>query len=184
MDADVKGGAIFYSEDQLLLFGGEPEDLDTRSAYPGKAQISRLQLKDNKGFEMTSLSNDGKDVNRFVTKGAYTSVPGEKLGFLFGGLRNKDWEEIRTTGRVPYYAIEYSDRLIKVDMNEYRDESWSYETIPKDVSQRYDASLTWVPRGEKGSLVLIGGAVDGLYMSTYMSAAINITKEDTAAAVS
>jgi hypothetical protein len=65
------------------------------------------------------------------------------------------------------------------------EEKWANETVSeKVVKPRYDASLTWIPRGAKGSLVLIGGVKDGLYMKMQISLMGKITKDVAEKAVS
>jgi hypothetical protein len=85
LNTDVWGGALFATEDQLLLYGGEPEDNDYTS-YPSRTQISRFDLK-KRSFEIITLPGDGKNLNRMVSRGAYANVPSEKMGFIYGGLR-------------------------------------------------------------------------------------------------
>ena len=103
------------------------------------------------GFYQGSLP-DG--VTRYITNGAGVSAPSENLGFYFSGMRSPTWGPI-------YYedssANMTANTLIEVDMSTMRDEKWTNHTLPDNITPRANAGLVWIPVGEQGVLVAIGG---------------------------
>lgn len=57
----------------------------------------------------------------------------------------------------------YSRDLVSLDMSTQQQEVWKKETIGKNVPSRASPEVVWVPVGEKGILVVIGGVVDLVY---------------------
>lgn len=102
------------------------------------------------GFIQSTLP-DG--VTRYISNGAEVSIPSENLGFYFGGIRGANWGLTTEQTRDWYPA----DTLIGVDMSTMRDEQWSNNTLPADISPRAGAELVWIPVGGQGALVAIGG---------------------------
>lgn len=98
--------------------------------------------------------------NRYITNGAGVSVPSESLGFYFSGMRTA------SSGNISYEVdpVTFSDAptqlvnsLLKVDTSVYEASAWYNISLPDNVKARAEASLTWVPTGPKGILVVIGG---------------------------
>lgn len=54
-------------------------------------------------------------------------------------------------------AAVLSENLIVVDMSTMKDEVWKNITLPSKVRKRAFGELVWLPVGEKGTLVAIGG---------------------------
>ena len=103
------------------------------------------------GFYQGSVS-DG--VTRYITNGAGVSAPSENLGFYFSGMRSP------TLGPIYYddsSANVTANTLIEVDMSVMRSEKWTNTTLPDAIQPRANAELVWIPVGEKGVLVAIGG---------------------------
>ena len=103
------------------------------------------------GFYQGNLP-DG--VTRYITNGAGVSAPSENLGFYFSGMRSPTWGPI-------YYedssANVTANTLIEIDMSVMRSEKWTNSTLPDNIQPRANAELAWIPVGEKGVLVAIGG---------------------------
>lgn len=53
-----------------------------------------------------------------------------------------------------------SSRLISIDMSVMRSEKWTNDTLPSDITPRKSAELVWLPVGEQGMLVALGGALN------------------------
>ena len=58
---------------------------------------------------------------------------------------------------------ELSNTLVMVDMAEQQQEKWTNETLPSDIPARAGAELAFVPVGEEGILVAIGGVTDPVW---------------------
>jgi hypothetical protein len=97
------------------------------------------------------------NITRYITNGAGVSAPSENMGYYFSGMRAADWGPI-------YYddgtADTLASTLISVNMTVMRGETWANDTLPPSVPARANAELAWIPIGENGLLVAIGGVID------------------------
>lgn len=100
------------------------------------------------------LYSTGDEVTRYITNGAGVSAPSENLGFYFSGMHAKNYSEIRSAQQ--YQANETSDRLITVDMSDWRQPKFANDSI-EGATGRANAELVWLPVSEAGVLVAIGG---------------------------
>lgn len=94
--------------------------------------------------------------------GASVSVPSEKLAFYFSGLRNTDGSAF-TVNPDPE-NLEISNSLIKVDMSSPGEATWTEIPLPassvdEPAMGRADGQLVWIPVGEQGILLAIGGVI-------------------------
>lgn len=103
-----------------------------------------------------------KNTTRYIAYGAAANVPSENLAFYFSGLRSPTYGEIYyPTGAnsTATTASVVSDTLITLDMATQNEETWRNDTLPDGTSGRATAELVWVPVGEQGILVALGGVV-------------------------
>lgn len=97
------------------------------------------------------------NITRYVTNGAGVSAPSENMGYYFSGMRGADW------GPIYQYdgsANTLADTLISVNMTVMREETWSNSTLPPAIPPRANAELAWIPAGDNGVLVALGGVID------------------------
>ncbi len=96
---------------------------------------------------------------RYITGGAAVSVPSERLGFYFSGMRAPDWGPIWSNGTANTTAT----TLITADMTKMGNLNFTNSTVSDLVLGRAGAELVWVPISPKGVLVAIGGVVNPEY---------------------
>jgi hypothetical protein len=101
------------------------------------------------------------DITRYITAGAGVSSPSENLGFYISGLRAPNWAPIYENGS----ATNLSQHMIQVDMSEMRNPVFTNVSLPEFVPPRANGEAVWVPVGDKGVVVLIGGVrhLEALY---------------------
>lgn len=109
-------------------------------------------------WEPTAVTETtGDEVTRYITNGAGVSAPSENLGFYFSGMHGANYSEIRMSKL--YQANETSDRLITVDMSEWREPKFSNDSI-KGATGRASGELVWLPVSGSGALIAIGGVTN------------------------
>lgn len=158
-------GALLANDDEYFLFGGMLTITDTE-AEPAGNELLEWEGYDygvvkpafSPQFKTKDLSGN---VTRYIAYGGAANVPSENLAFYFSGLRGETWGEI-------YYpngnndsatAIDVSNTLVTLDMTTQQDEKWTNVTLPDYISGRASPELVWVPVGEQGILVALGGVV-------------------------
>ncbi|KAJ6065866.1 hypothetical protein N7444_001519 [Penicillium canescens] len=139
-----ESGAMFTNDDDLVLYGGlhRPTDSASTPGPQGMLGYRAFQKGTGKdawepGFFNITLDDS---LTRFVTNGAGASVPSEDLGFYFGGRRGENWGPIMQDDESANFT---ANTLISVNMTQ----------------QGGIIKLIWVPTGERGILVVIGGGV-------------------------
>lgn len=157
-------GALLANDDEYFLFGGMLTVSDTEAAPAGN-QVLEWEGYDygvvkpafSSKFRTEQLSGN---ITRYVAYGGAANVPSENLAFYFSGLHGKTWGEIYyPTGNDSTTAIEISNTLITLDMTTQQYETWTNVTLPDDIHGRASPELVWVPVGEQGILVALGGVV-------------------------
>jgi hypothetical protein len=79
------------------------------------------------------------------------------MGYYFSGMRAADWGPIFNDGES---ADTLANSFISVNMSVMREETWTNDTLPPSVPARANAEIAWIPAGENGVLVAIGGVID------------------------
>ena len=79
------------------------------------------------------------------------------MGYYFSGMRAADWGPILN---VAQSANTLANTLISVNMSVMREETWTNNSLPSFVPARANAEIAWIPAGERGVLVALGGVVD------------------------
>ncbi|KAK2751117.1 hypothetical protein FQN57_000192 [Myotisia sp. PD_48] len=176
-------GTMFYNNDVLMTYGCVEQP--TLLKYPnGNLQLTNIinsgLIPDNSdadpsandliayeafqygppktAFEPGSvLYSTGGQVSRYVTNGAGASVPSDKFGYYFGGMRRHDWGPIRFASS--HQANESTNKFITVDMSEWREPKFTNVTLPRNVPSRSGGELVWIPVSG-GALINIGGATN------------------------
>jgi hypothetical protein len=172
-------GTMFANKDEWITYGG----LVSRTAAFDAPPANAVEVYEEywygppgkqfiKGFIDENLPGN---ITRYVTSGAGVSVPSENMGFYFSGLKSQSSGEIfYTSSNTTTNADVLSNTLISVDMSLQRNESWTNDTLPSSVPGRAGAELIWIPVGEHGLLVAIGGVINPQYAEP--SQTINATQ--------
>lgn len=156
------GGALLANNDEFYLYGGATID-ETNFAPPEGDQVlgyMASQYGDNgqsfqAGFLNVKLP---EDVTRYVTYGGGVNVPSENKAWYFGGLRTESWGQIYDNyDNATYTPTNISNSFVKLDMTTQQQEEWSNVTLPRGIPSRAGPSVVWVPVGEQGILVVLGG---------------------------
>ncbi|KAJ6059916.1 hypothetical protein N7444_003555 [Penicillium canescens] len=156
-----ESGTMFTNDDDLVLYGGlhRPTESATTPGPHGLLGYRTFQestVKNDWEPGFFNITLDGS-LTRFVTNGAGASVPSEDLGFYFGGRRGENWGPIMLDDESANFT---ANTLISVNMTQQAEyHQWVNETLPDHIVSRADAELIWVPTGERGILVVIGGGV-------------------------
>ena len=162
-------GAMFTNDYQWVTYAGLPELTDSYSPQ-GSGAFAEDELYPSRsdetfqpGYALGQLSTG---ITRYVAYGAAASVASENLAYYFGGLRSASYGPI-------YYdpgpaneslnADQLSPTLIELDMNPLQLEAWNNYTLPDEIPSRASAEIPWLPYGERGILILIGGVIYPAY---------------------
>lgn len=161
-------GALLGNDDEFFLFGGMLTDtLVNRGTEPNDDAVLEY-IGYSYGVDKPAATGQftpqvlDNEVTRYIAYGGAANVPSENLAFYFSGLRNPTWGDIyypTNASSGPTTASVVSDTLITLDLATQNEETWSNATLPDDISGRATAELVWVPVGEQGILVALGGAV-------------------------
>ena len=160
-------GGMFANDYEWFTYGGL---IQVTAAFPTQAGniiagYQEYPYGPPKQFAASYVIKDLPDgVTRYITDGAAVSVPSENLGFYFGGLRAQDFGEIEQyPANETLNADVNSLTMIEVNMAVQGSEVWTNLTLPDSVPGRASAEIVWVPVGDQGILVAIGGVVDPAY---------------------
>ncbi|OBT66303.1 hypothetical protein VE03_04343 [Pseudogymnoascus sp. 23342-1-I1] len=161
-------GALLANDAEFLSYGGlllgsallsppGPQDSLGYEAY----NLGPADRKFSPGFIQKTITSG---VTRYVGFGSGVSVPSENRGFYFGGMQAKGRGEVyMVQGSATTDPTIYSNDLIDLDMSAQLEEVWSKHTIPATVPGRASPEVVWVPVGEKGVLVVVGGVVNPVF---------------------
>lgn len=166
-------GAALSNDAQVFLYGGLTEQSDTYPD-PGARDVSRYQGYPDDGEDPGFSAGFSEDelpdgVTRYVAYGAGVSAPSENKAWYFSGLRAPDKGAIhRRSFNEETIPTNVSDTLISVTFGEDAQSAarWENKTLPGSVRGRASASGVFVPVGEQGILVFVGGATHPDFAST------------------
>ncbi|TQW00846.1 Galactose oxidase/kelch, beta-propeller [Cordyceps javanica] len=157
-------GALLANDAEFFLYGGavfQANDLyDPPPAYDTLRYQAYPYGPDKPlwkpGFESRRLP-DG--TTRYIAYGGAASSPSENKAWYFSGLT--------TPSRGPFFwnvaaspdekASVPSNTLITLDMESQLSEKWTNSTLPDHIKARANPEVVWVPIGEQGILVVLGG---------------------------
>ncbi|EGY23744.1 kelch repeat protein [Verticillium dahliae VdLs.17] len=157
-------GAMFVNDAQLSLYGGlvkktdafpspRADDALTYQAY----QYGSVRDQFEPGFVSNTLPGG---MTRYVAYGGAVSAPSENMAWYYGGLRAPNWGPVfQRNINLTENALNSSDTLLTLDMAIQTDPVWTNNTLPGGVKSRANPEVVWVPVGEQGILVVIGGVV-------------------------
>lgn len=155
-------GALLANDDQFFFYGGALASQSESWTVPPGSQVIEYQVYAygpdkplwKPGFSTRTLPGG---VTRYIAYGGSASAPSENKAWYFSGLAAKDRGPINFPGE-PIPSVP-SNTLIEVDMKEQYHETWTNRTVPDTIQPRANPELVWVPIGEQGILVVLGGVV-------------------------
>ncbi|KAM5348002.1 hypothetical protein ACJ41O_007826 [Fusarium nematophilum] len=156
-------GAMLANDAQFFLYGGallrnddlyDPPDEDEVLSYQAY-QYGPDKPTWQSGFDDATLDDR---VTRYIAYGGAVNAPSENLAWYFSGLASPTRGPIYTNS-LDDKAVNVSNTLITLNMEEQLLEEWTNTTLPPSVKGRANPEVVWVPVGEKGILVVLGGVV-------------------------
>ncbi|KAK6211817.1 hypothetical protein LQW54_005677 [Pestalotiopsis sp. IQ-011] len=157
-------GAMLHNDAEFFLYGGlttktdkySPPDADNVLAY----QLYQYGPEKEQWFPGFIQDSLGDDATRYLAFGAGVSAPSEEKAWYFSGLRSRTWGEIYyPTINDSINPLDASNTLLTLNMAEQQQETWSNATLPDEIKGRGGADVVWVPVGDQGILVSLGGVV-------------------------
>ncbi|KAL7268734.1 hypothetical protein RUND412_008629 [Rhizina undulata] len=166
---NMQNGHMLANNYEFVLYGGYALATSTIPQQPADWAYARYIYQQgdvnlNVDWNKLTLEN----VTRYIADGAYSNVPSENLAFVFGGVRGQNWGEI-DSNNLPTIA---SSELITANMSVSKSETFT--NVTTSIPARTGGELPWIPVGENGVLVAIGGM-------DYISALTNYTVDEMAA---
>ncbi|KAF2963049.1 hypothetical protein GQX73_g10521 [Xylaria multiplex] len=155
-------GAMLANDSQFFLYGGLVRNTRAYSPPDGDEVLS-YQAYDSgivkpgfrPGFLNDKLPND---VTRYVTYGGAASAPSENKAWYFGGSRSQSGGPIyQPSFDNSVNPLNHSKRLITLDIGSGQSPEWTNTSLPDSIPSRANPSVVWVPVGEQGILVVLGG---------------------------
>lgn len=176
---NYQDGAMLANDHEFFLYGGAAR----------QSTIFKPQAADDIiGYRLTQYTNaavagqffpggfNGQlptGITRYVTYGGAANAPSEQKAWYVGGMRSASSGPLfHLTYNETVLATNASQQLITLDMASQNFETWSNDTMPKDVMARANPEVVWVPVGEKGILAVIGGVTFPSY-STGRNRSVN-----------
>lgn len=167
-------GALFANDHQFVDYGGLTPYKDSNALdSPDEVLIYQESWygASGKAFKPGFLKQKLKNgTTRYVTSGGAVSVPSEDKGFYFSGSKNN------ASGPVYAWASDndtdpnaLSNTFITVDMAMQEGEIFTNDTLPADIASRAGSELAFVPIGEEGILVAIGGVTDPIWDYNFLT---------------
>ncbi|ETS82513.1 hypothetical protein PFICI_04389 [Pestalotiopsis fici W106-1] len=157
-------GAMLHNDAEFFLYGGlttrtdkyQPPDADDVLAY----ELYQYGAEKEQWFPGFLTDSLGDDITRYLAFGGGVSAPSEQKAWYFGGLRSQTWGPIYYPGiNDSLNPLDASNTLLTLDMAEQQQETWANDTLPGEVKGRGGVDVVWVPVGDQGILVALGGVV-------------------------
>ncbi|KAM0284700.1 hypothetical protein ACHAQH_001855 [Verticillium albo-atrum] len=156
-------GALLGNDEEVTLFGGLVKKTDADRAPDGNEVLTYERYQDGEArasFRPSFVSKElGDGMTRYITDGGAANAPSENKAWYFGGMRGPEWGPIyQRTTNMSETAANVSHTLITLDMSgESFEQKWTNKTLEDDIQGRANPEVVWVPVGEQGILVVIGG---------------------------
>ena len=176
---DYIDGVMFANDYEWWTYGGLVTSTASYSA-PAANSVALYELYTtapgtlfNQGFILSDLPGN---ITRYVSYGAGVSVPSENLGFYFGGARSSSGGEIfYVPANESVNADQIASSLIELNITliPQGGGQWNNHTLPPTVTSRVSGELVWVPVGQNGALIAVGGVTEIVWetLNTSISAA-------------
>lgn len=162
-------GALLSNDAQFFLYGGAtvPSDAHPDPDADFVEEFQAHGYKDEDDFKAGFVSEElPEGVDRNVAFGVGISVPSENKAWYFSGMRAEDHGAIYPADFAAderSIPVDVADSFVSVafDEDSQNEQTWKNETLPPDVGKRGGASGVFVPVGEHGILVFVGGVTHG-----------------------
>ena len=166
---NYQDGALLHNDEEFFLFGGlltktaslsDPPGNSVRAYRKYSSKVDGLQP----GFITDNLDNN---ITRYVTYGGGVSAPSENRAWYFSGYRSNSSGPIYVPSGATKAttASQVANQLITLDLTTQQKEDWSVKALPSFIQGRANPEVVWVPVGDKGILVALGGVVDADYFN-------------------
>ncbi|KAK3319276.1 hypothetical protein B0H66DRAFT_575753 [Apodospora peruviana] len=157
-------GALLANDHEFFLYGGLLKETSEFPEPPGDSVLKYEEYQygvEKPGFlPGFGLKNLPKGMTRYLAYGGAANAPSENKAFYFSGLRSPSFGPVHVPGGSPdSNAVNVSNTLVVLDMTTQQQEKWSNVTLPSGVKGRANPELVWVPVGEQGILVALGGVI-------------------------
>ncbi|KAI0111974.1 hypothetical protein F4814DRAFT_450645 [Daldinia grandis] len=167
------GGALLANDHEFFTYGGLITLTSGDSSPDAEASVEYVaslygadKPSYNTGVHYRELP---EGVTRYVTNGGAVSAPSENKAWYFGGYRSESFGPIYAGGiSENITASNTSSYLITLDMATQTQETWDNATLGQHTPSRADPSVVWVPVGEQGILVVLGGVTYPGYLNNDM----------------
>ncbi|KAI1775321.1 hypothetical protein F4818DRAFT_46543 [Hypoxylon cercidicola] len=175
------GGALLANDAEFYLYGGamlgltgdSPPDGDELLGYRA-SQYGDDAQPFQQGFLNAKLPGG---VTRYVTYGGGVNAPSENKAWYFGGLRTQSWGQIYDhLDNATYIPSNISNSFVELDMTTQQQEVWTNKTLPPGTPSRAGPSVVWVPVGEQGILVVLGGVTYPSFINASGTGSANPTQ--------
>ncbi|EFX03173.1 hypothetical protein CMQ_3102 [Grosmannia clavigera kw1407] len=163
-------GALLSNDHEMFLFGGALANTDSYTPPDDKQVFYYRQSQ--YGVNRTFFSGFGfvdlpSGSTRYITYGGAANAPSENKAWYFSGMRSPDWGAIyQTSANQSVKPSNISNTLFTLDMTTQQGEFFENRTLTGSARGRASPELVWVPVGEQGILVAIGGVVYPDFVTT------------------
>lgn len=160
---DYYDGAMLSNNEEWYLFGGLLSDSGGYTQPDGDEGLYYEAYR--YGVDRTFTQHTGNyklpsGMTRYIAYGGAANGPSENKAWYFSGMRSPIWGPIFESNiNKSNIPSSVSNTLITLDMTTQTQETFSNVTLPDSVQGRANPDLVWVPVGEQGILVAIGGVV-------------------------
>lgn len=147
-----------------LISTDRDSGLPDKARLPGQTNVIQVNVVDS---TTASRSVPGVSMNQplpdnftdYITNGAYASSPEQHLGFWFSGMQSWNGGEIlynSLDGDNDHVSVA-SRTFFSVDTTNPSTPGFSNLNFPDWLAPRAEAGLVWLPYGDQGVLLVIGG---------------------------
>ncbi|KAI1823853.1 hypothetical protein F4861DRAFT_508527 [Xylaria intraflava] len=162
-------GAMLANNKEFFLYGGLPPRTGSANAPPYEHNVLAYQAYsygiDGQNFIRPRFYYDQlpPNITQYVTYGGAANAPSENKAWYFGGSRSPTWGPIFAFANNDSISpVNVSNFLITLDIGETK-KIWDKKNLPDHIPSRANPSVVWVPVGEQGILVALGGVAFPAY---------------------
>jgi hypothetical protein len=179
-------GAMLASNSSFYLYGGVATVREAQDTAPSNDSIAYFE-RTQYGVERDTRDNSWsmrrlpEDISNYVAWGGSANAPSETKSWYFSGLKSstdaaltRDALTEEAAEDESYLPSVESEWLTTLDATRQTDPQWSQERI--GIEARASPEVVWVPVGEQGILVVLGGVVYPHWATYYQTSSANATE--------
>lgn len=167
-------GGMLANYESFYLYGGVPFVL-SYSNVPAADKVlgyNAYQTGPFKALFSPGFFNDRlpAGITRYIAYGAAVSAPSENKAWYISGMTSPTRGPIYDVpdANLSNFAQNLSNTLIRLDIESANlTEMWANYTLPNSIHPRANPEAVWVPVGDQGIVVLLGGVVDPEWASPF-----------------